>query len=212
MGTTRERSRAHARAVLLGALLIALSQPCEARADALADKVEALLAAGIEPSEERAAIVALGPGAETALVQVFERAQAPKYVRLRALSALPAFRTQAAARYLERLVRAAGRPDEAWLGSLHPARSALVLRRALEGLRDTTTVLHPALDPQPVSACLAHPDAHVRERAARLLETLEGGGVDQALRRRLSRERSQMVRSRLQQAITSRSARRPDPR
>ena len=212
MGTTRERSRAWTRRAQLGTLLLALAQPVAAAADDLVQQIEALLTAGIEPNEQHASIAALGPAAEQALLQVFEREQAPRYVRLRALSALPSFHTASAARYLERLVRAAPQRDDPWLGALHPARSPLVLRRALEGLIDTASTLQPALAAEPVSACLAHADAHVRERAARLLETLDGRGVDQALTQHLARERSLMVRGRLQQSITSRSARRPAPR
>ena len=214
MGRTGRRSLAWWRYARAGVLLLGLSQPpLTSRADeALNQRVEALLTAGIETEAQHASIASLGAGAQQALMQVFEREAAPRYVRLRALSALATFGTSTGARYFERLVRAAERRDDSWLGPLHPARSPLVLRRALEGLLETARTVVPALDAAPISACLAHPDAHVRDRAARLLELLDDPSAGQALIMHLTRERSPMVRGRLQQAITSRSARRVAPR
>ena len=153
----------------------------------------------------------MGPARGASAHQVFERDDAARYVRLRALSVLQSFRTERAARYFEDLVRAAANP-ESRLGALHPARSPLVLRRALEGLLETSSVLRPALALAPVSACLTHADPHVRRLAAQVLATLDDAEVDKMLNARLSRERSAMVRGSLQQGLTSRSARRAAPR
>lgn len=177
----------------------------------MTERVEALLAAGIEPSEARHTIMALGPAGELALVEVFEREGAARYVRLRALSMLQSFESEATARYFAALVEAARAPSER-LGALHPARSPLVLRRALEGLVPTGRLLTPPLDVGAVSHCLQHADPHVRRAAAQLLATFDDGRSQQALTMQLSRERSRMVRGTLEHALTSRSARRPSPR
>ena len=193
--------------------------------DALTAQVEAQLTSGIEATGAEAAIAALGEAGERALRAVFERAAAPYYVRLRALSAMQVFTTEATARYFETLVRASQHPAEGadrW-GELHPARSALVLRRALEGLIAAGALLQPQLDLAAVTSCLTHGDAHVRRTAADLLATveargsarerkLEGGMVEQALTKQLVRERSRMVRGRLERALTSRSVRPEVPR
>lgn len=211
MGKRAEEGRAGVRLALLAGLLAHALTVAAARAEpvdaAVVQKVEALLAAGAEPSEQRSVIVAMGAPGEQALMRVFERDEAPRYVRLRALSVLQSFRTESAARYFEALVRASAQ-DEPRLGALHPARSPMVLRRALQGLLETAQALQPPLAPEPVSACLAHGDPHVRKLAARLLATLDGAEVDRMLNARLARERSLMVRGTLQQQLASRSARR----
>jgi len=184
----------------------------DARDDALARQVESTLSAGVEPREASHAIVALGEPGERALVRVFERDEAARYVRLRALALLGAFRTESAARYLEGLVKASQHEDDT-LGALHPARSPLVLRRALDGLSASAAQLGARLDTKAVTSCLAHPDAHVRKSAADLLAKLDGRPeVDRALVQRLEREPSKMVRGTLGRAITDRSARRAAPR
>lgn len=174
--------------------------------------VEATLTAGIEPSGASTAIVALGEPGERALVRVFERASTPQYVRLRALSALGGFRTESAARYFEQLLRSARTPANGPDRALS-LRSPLVLRRALEGLGASGKPFAERLDRSVVSAYLDHPDAHVRRVAAEVLAALGGGAeVDRALEKRLSRERSPMVRAHLEQALTDRSARPRAPR
>lgn len=185
-------------------------------ASALADaepaaQVEAWLTAGIEPSEARHNILALGPAGELAVIAVFEREAAPRYVRLRALSVLQSFETESATRYFADLVALFQRPSPRF-GELHPARSSLVLRRALEGLVPTGQLLSPPLDVEGVAACLGHHDPHVRKAAAAVLATLDDGRSERALSSQLAREKSTMVRGTLQQALTSRSVRRPGPR
>lgn len=195
----------------------------------LAKRVEALLSAGVEPSAADATIVALGEPGELALRSVFEREGAPRFVRLRALGVLASFETESTAHYFQALVQAAAAPTER-LGALHPARSPLVLRRALEGLLPTARLLlaasparpseRSALDVDAVMRCLSHEDPHVRRVAAQLLASLPSEGksldahdptreqrIDQALGSQLMRERSRMVRSSVEHAITSRSAR-----
>jgi hypothetical protein len=184
-----------------------------ARADerVLIARVEATLASGVEASSAHDAVVAFGDQGERALRAVFEREGAPLYVRLRALGVLAQFPTEETARYFERLIRAAQRPD-ASLGALHPARSPLVLRRALEGLTPLVALLRPPPKLEDFAFCLAHAEAHVRRAAADLLAELEVSGVDAVLTKRLQREPSRMVRGRVQQALTSRSAALPRAR
>ena len=180
--------------------------------DEVTRRVEAALSAGIEPAGATESIVALGAEGERALIAVFERGEAPRYVRLRALGTLGAFETESAARYLESLVRRSAR-EEPSLGDLHPARSPLVLRRALDGLRTSAKRTKVKLDLPPITACLAHEDAHVRKSAAELLATLgDGAEIDRALQKRLASEPSKMVRGSLSRALTDRSARLAAPR
>ncbi len=199
-----------------------------ARQAALTRQVEALLRAGVEATDFEAAVVALGEAGEQALRAVFERADALAYVRLRALAALQGFETEGTARYFEALVRAAQPPTveartgalernfDARLGELHPARSPLVLRRALEGLIALHAHFQLRLDAAALAGCLAHGDAHVRRAAADLSLALDDRpGADeiaQALRAQLVRERSTMVRGHLEKALTSRPVRPAGPR
>jgi hypothetical protein len=178
---------------------------------ALANSVESWLGAGYEASGVEQKIAALGDSGERALRAVFERETAQRYVRLRALSALQTFETESTALYFAALVLAARVPDRS-LGELHPARSAAVLRRALEGLRGTAPLLGARLDRDALTACLLHADAHVRKVATEVLATLEGSDVDRTLDRQLATERSRMVRGSVSRALTSRSARSPAPR
>ena len=186
-------------------------------------QVLALLTAGVEPGGAHERIAVLGEPGERALRGVFEDQSVPRFVRLRALAVLASFKTAATAHYFEALVQAArtvdarpatGEPKQtAALGDLHPARSALVLRRALDVLRELAPLLGPKPDTEAVTACLSHPDAHVRKAAAALLATLGGPAqIDRALAERLTHERSRMVRTSVEHALTSRSARSTDPR
>jgi hypothetical protein len=193
--------------VVLAAVLLvgAPVESAEAQEWALIRRVEATLEAGVETNQAEDAILALGEQGERAVRAVFERDGAPVYVRLRALSLLSRFETEESARYLERLIMAAQQPDES-LGALHPARSSLVLRRALEGLLPVAELLDPQPKLDALSFCLAHRDAHVRKAAADLLAKLESREVDLVLAKQLTNERSAMVRGRVQHALTSRSA------
>jgi hypothetical protein len=176
-----------------------------AEADELTIQVESWLSAGIESSGAHDKIVALGDRGERALQGVFEREAAPRYVRLRALSELGSFGTEASALYLLGLVHRARTPD-ASLGDLHPARSALALRRALEGLVETARLLSAGQPLDDVSWCLSHPDAHVRRVASDVLATLDDDASQQALQKHLPSERSRMVRGSVTRALAVRAA------
>jgi hypothetical protein len=171
----------------------------------LAIQVESWLSAGVEGSAAHEKIAALGDAGELALQSVFEREAAPRYVRLRALSELGSFGTEASALYLAALVHRAQKPD-ASLGDLHPGRSALALRRALEGLIETGRSLGPQLPVDDVAWCLQHPDAHVRRVASDVLATLDGSAAQHALQKHLPTERSRMVRGSVTRALSVRAA------
>jgi hypothetical protein len=183
----------------------ASASPLSAHDVELTIQVESWLTAGIETSGAHDKILALGDRGERALVGVFEREAAPRYVRLRALSELGSFGTEASALYLLWLVHRARTPDT-WLGDLHPSRSPLALRRALEGLVETAHLLgaHQPLDD--VSWCLSHPDAHVRRVASNVLATLDDSASRDALQKHLASERSRMVRSSVTRALAVRAA------
>ncbi|MDB4991289.1 MAG: hypothetical protein JWN04_6467 [Myxococcaceae bacterium] len=207
----KRRARALCLAVAFCASGAALGQ---ARADdvELTARVEALLAAGVEPGAAHATVAALGAEGARALERVFEHQAAPRYVRLRALSVLASFESSEVARYFEALIEAAQTPT-ASLDELHPARSSLVLRRALEALRPLAGLLdrEPALEA--VTRCLTNRDPHVRRAAAELLATLAPSStIDRALGVQLASEPSRMVHSSLERALTSRSARSQAPR
>lgn len=197
----------------LSCLLVALFQ-CPRAVEAqssLSLRLEQLLAAGIEANGAHAAIVAYGDAGERALIEVFERETAPVYVRLRALGVLQSFATELSARYFLSLVEAAAQPN-ARLGELHPARSALVLRRALEGLLPTAKLLTPAPELAPITLCLTNDDAHVRRAASELLATLDDARVEPVLTKQLDQERSRMVRASLNAALAIRATLRGAPR
>jgi len=213
----RERGVALLGALLVGFVCVASSE-AHAQADLgtgasmprassaeLAIQVESWLSAGIEGSAAHGKIVALGDAGESALQSVFEREAAPRYVRLRALSELGSFGTEASALYLAALVHRAQKPDAA-LGDLHPGRSALALRRALEGLVETGRLLGRQLPVDDVVWCLGHPDAHVRRVASDVLATLDGSAAQQALQKHLPTERSRMVRGSVTRALSVRAA------
>jgi hypothetical protein len=182
--------------------------PGGARGDDVVARVEQLLAAGVEASDAYSTILALADEGERALIALFEREQSSRYVRLRALGALTLFESERSTRYLERLVRAAF-AAESWLGELHPARSPLVLRRALDGLRTNPRLAAAPIALEPVALCLGHADAHVRRAASELLAELASPvadpRVERVLYQQLAGERSRMVRASLARAITSRS-------
>lgn len=189
----------------MGTLFCTAPTALHAQVDELTIQVESWLAAGIESTGAHAKILALGDRGERALVNVFEREAAPRYVRLRALSELGSFGTEASARYLLSLVNRARTPD-ASLGDLHPARSALALRRALDGLVETARLLRDRQPLDDVSWCLSHPDAHVRRMASEVLATLDDSASQQALQKHLPNERSRMVRGSVTRALAVRAS------
>jgi len=171
----------------------------------LAVRIERWLASGVEPGSAHAQITALGDDAELALIDLFQRKDATRLVRLRALTELASFDDPIAAAYLHELVRAAREPT-AWLGELHPARSSLVLRRALSGLTLSGHWLHPNLDMMAVSACLDHSDPHVRRAAANSLSRAGASAIaDRALIARRATDRSRMVRASAEDALQTRT-------
>ena len=187
--------------------LVCWVSPARASDPALLDRVQTLLSQGVEPGNAQATIVALGDDGERALEGVFERESAPRYVRLRALNVLATLASPASVHYLDALVRAAQAPDER-LGELHPARSPLVLRRALEGLANAR------LDLTSVVACLAHMDPQVRRAAANLLASYQPATQDPTSDARIAaalsalqtHESSRMVRVSVERALSARAA------
>lgn len=175
--------------------------------DALLSRVEATLTAGVEASSAHDAILVLGAAGRTALQQVFAKSAAPSHTRLRALSLLAELGDASTAQLFAQLVRDASMPPSQ-ADPLHPARSPLVLRRALEGLLRLAPVHAPPLDTAELAQALSHHDAHVRKAAADLLAALSDEDAERVLVQRLEGERSTMVRERLQRALTSRLARR----
>lgn len=157
------------------------------------------LAAGVESHVPMTRFAELGEPGTKALIAIFEREDAPRYVRLRALSALAAVGSPSARAYLEALVRSA-QTKSARLGALHPSRSPTVLRRALHGLSDGE-VSFDAIEP-----CLKHKDPAVRAAAVRALSRGQTPKVKRALEAQLAVERSQAVKRALLEALTDRSA------
>src|SRR4051794_11970548 len=93
------------RAWLVSSALLLVSHGARAEDSQLAAYVEELLTAGIEPGAAHESIAALGDAGERALREVFEDDTAPRHARLRALTMLASFETEATARYFEGLVR-----------------------------------------------------------------------------------------------------------
>jgi hypothetical protein len=176
-----------------------------ARAEDTLTRVEALLSAGIEPSGAHDAIVALGAEGERALWTLYGDANTTRVVRLRALSELARFASVQTAQGFAGLIRAArGQPS---LDPLHPARSPVVLRRALDGLAAIAAQVAPGIDASELGFALNHQDAHVRRAATELLALLDAGDVDAAISQRLVRDPSRMVRATAQRAQRARASR-----
>jgi hypothetical protein len=168
-------------------------------ASSVAGQVDVLLGLGIESSTPARAYAALGEPGTRALISAFERESAPRYIRLRALSALSALAAQddeLATRYLLTLLSAQDKERKTHLGSLAPARSGLVMRRTLRGLERH----HRRVSAADVVPYLSHPDAGVRAAAVRLLARKEEPGVADMLRARGREERSREVLTALAEA------------
>jgi HEAT repeat protein len=176
------------------------ASPDAAQAE-LVSQVERWLSAGVEASVAPAHFVALGEPGTLALIAIFERDDAPRYVRLRALSMLGAMQDVRARAYLRALIRDQAAPD-AQLHALHPARSSTALRRALSALAQHDGEL-PADE---VAPCLAHRDPAVRQAAVRVLAGLNSPDAARALRARAEKEPSLPVKRAIQKALTDRSA------
>ncbi|MFT3923621.1 MAG: hypothetical protein QM778_13910 [Myxococcales bacterium] len=165
-------------------------------------QIREMLAMGVESSLPPAAYAALGASGTRALISVFERTDAPRHVRLRALGVLSALDDERASEYLARLVELRSSAQMEGLGNLHPLRSPSVLRRALQGL-----TRHPGkVDASRVMPHLAHRDATVRAAAVRLLASKPEPSVTRALMGQRERERSREVLGALEIALKDRSA------
>jgi hypothetical protein len=165
-------------------------------------RVEALLGAGIETSTPVSAYAALGESGTRALIAIFERETAPRHVRLRALSALAGLENDTATDYLATLLEARDERQLSRLGSLHPKRSASVLRRTLRGLERR----HKRVATTDVMPYLTHRDAAVRLAAVRLLARKPENAVTLALNAQRDRERVGQVQKALALALKGRSA------
>jgi HEAT repeat protein len=153
------------------ALLSQLVCATAAQADA---ELEELLGAGIERPAYLGRFVHATDAQVAALIAVYERADAPTHVRLRALSALGETQHAAAHALFQRLVRSAGASSAS--DALHPARSVSVLTRALRGLRQAPGRLAPA----ELAPLLAHGSPAVRKAAVDVLSA-QGGKAARAL-------------------------------
>ncbi len=174
------------------------------RANEVEQQVETLLGLGVETSVPVDAYAALGEAGTRALISIFGRGASPRHIRLRALSALARLSSRGdaqAARYLLTLVSA--REDRmTTLGELHPARSAVVLRRTLRGLGPhAQKISSPNL-----LRYLTHRDARVRAATVRLLARKDEPEVTTALRAQRERELSREVLEALGEALRDRSA------
>jgi HEAT repeat protein len=171
-------------------------------------QVEALLGLGVETSTPVSAYAALGDAGTRALIAIFERETAARHVRLRALSTLGALESDIATRYLLTLLEARDATHLAFLGSLHPMRSASVLRRTLHGLERH----HEQVAMADLMPYLAHRDPSVRTATVRLLARKPGAEITEALLARRTREPSSEVVKALTLALKDRSAPPASPR
>lgn len=164
-----------------------------------------LLAAGVEETVSPTALAQLGPELPGALLAIFSRPSEARYVRLRALSMLAHVDQARVTELFVRLLREGMAPMPASnTDALHPARSSLVLRKAIEGLAgrsvpDLTVELVHALD---------HRDPWVRRAAVLMLAQKPNVLAAKALETQLGRETSVLVLK----VLTDRSARPIVPR
>jgi hypothetical protein len=170
-------------------------------------RVLALLEAGIETWPEPALFASLGPDVVPALIAAFERDDAAPHARLRALDALAALDDPRCTTLLLRVIASAG--DGRSENSVPLTRSALSLRRALEGLSQRELRVRDAERALPL---LQHADESVRAAAARVLVMRGSKQTRAALEASLQHEPSAQVRAALTAALTGRSARGRAPR
>lgn len=184
----------------LGIGVHASAEPSEVEAD-----VRSLLAAGVEQTASPAALTQLGPELTDALLAIFSRPTEARHVRLRALSMLAHFDHERVTQLFVRLLRQGMGPMPApHADALHPARSSLVLRRAIEGLAGRGV---PDLTVELVQA-LEHRDPWVRRAAVLELAQRPDAKAVKALETQLARETSALVLK----VLTDRSARPTTPR
>jgi hypothetical protein len=177
----------------------------QASATELADRVQEMLAAGIETSAPSVAFADMGAAGTRALISVYERPDAPRHVRLRALAALGGLHDPVAVDYLLGLLAMAGsdasRPVS--LGELHPARSPAALHRVLAGLVHAKVAVSAEL----ARPCLEHRDPVVRAEAVRLLAFNRRADVGRLFEEQRKIEGSPRVQRALDQALKDRSVR-----
>ncbi len=174
--------------------------------------MSALLAQGVERPLPASHFEALGEPGVRALIATFEDEEAPRHVRLRALSVLGALPQPSAHSYLLALAQQsqAGKTSpqtKARLGALHPARSTVTLRRLLEALARKASSENTLV----AQEHLGHPDAQVRKQAVRLLAQDPSESATRVLYERVEKESSSAVRKELMGALKDRSAPRAAP-
>jgi len=190
------------RAALLTWLIVVSTVQADARG--MVAEVRALLEAGVEETVSPEQLARLGPDVSTALVAVYETRDAPRHVRLRAVTALGRRSDEAASHFLLKLLHAGTQRAPALGDPLHPARSALVLRRAIEGL----TLRRLSAAEADLTLSLSHRDTWVRSAAVKALSAYANPATERSLTLHLERETSARVR----RLITDRSAPRAAPR
>jgi len=184
----------------LGLGLHAAAEPSEVEQSA-----RSMLAAGVEETVSPAALAQLGPELPSALLAIFTRPSEARHVRLRALSMLAHVDQAQVTELFVRLLREGMAPRPATNSdALHPARSSLVLRRAIEALAGRSV---PDLTVELVHA-LEHRDPWVRRAAVLMLAQKPNIEAVKALETQLGRETSALVLK----VLTDRSARPIVPR
>lgn len=172
---------------------MALAEPAPSR-----EQVRQWLSFGVEGSP---ALTRLGGSDESlsqTLMAIYADKREARYVRLRALAALGRREDRAAAQFLLRLVHLSTLTDKADADALHPARSSLVLRRAIDGLAPRKL---PAAEAD-LTLCLRHPNPGVRASAVLALRAYGKASIEQNLTIHLAQETSARIRL----LITDRSA------
>ncbi len=201
----------------MGSVYVARAEPA-LEPMALETRARELLAAGVEQSVSPQTLAKLGPELPDALLAIFERTSEARYVRLRALSMLSHFPQPRVTQLFLRLVHEGVTPAATALeDALHPGRSALVLRRAIESIatrRAPQLELEPQLELD-LTRALAHANAQVRRAAVLTLHEhmheRKAAGLQRLLAAQLARESSPMVIDTIK-ALRDRSARSQAPR
>ena len=192
-------------AIWLSLLVVGARARAEDTAAQTEAKARTMLAAGIDQVVSPQVLAQLGPALPDALIAIFSRSGEARHVRLRALSMLTHFEGVRVTQLFARLVHEGGAaPSANFPDPLHPARSSLVLQRAIAGAARHLTDAS-ALD---LTRLLGHQDANVRATVVLALSDYDRADVRAALRLQLTRESSPLVL----RALTDRSARLRAPR
>lgn len=195
--------RGFSAAVLLSLMVwtgLARAQP----ANDVESRARELLSLGVEESVSVQSLAALGPELTPALLTIFARTSEARHVRLRALSMLSHFDDARITALLVRLVHEGVAQGPSTSDPLHPSRSSLVLRKAIEGI---TLRKVPALSGD-LSRALEHGDAQVRRAAVLALREIANEKVERTLSLQLTRETSPLVLA----VLRDRSVRSQGPR